>query len=161
MVHVASKPTVTVGAGNTDTLVLGAENKVGEFTVTADANGKISVATTSLSLSSVGITNPAFTAYRLADGNTTITTAVFGAGSGSTTPVVSFTPAYEIAAGQSKTFSVFATVNGAAQASITPYVTSRLTSANTFTWKDVIGGNTVEDGGSIYNFPTLSFTTKR
>lgn len=163
MIHVASKPTVTVGAGNVDTLVLGAENKVGEFTVTADANGKISVSTTSLSMSTVGITNPEFTSYRLADGNTTITSAVMGAtgGTSSTTPVFTFTPAYEIAAGQSKTFSVYAVVSGSAQSSITPYVASRLTSAATFTWKDVIGGNTTETGSAIYNFPTSSFTTKR
>lgn len=160
MSHVASKPTVSVGAGNTDSLVLGAENKVGEFTVTADANGKIAVATTSLSLSSVGITNPAYTAIRIADGNTTISTAVWD--TSSTTPVFTFTPSYEIGAGLSKTFSVYATVNGAAQASITPYVTSRLTSAASFTWKDVMGGSGSNlTGTNILNFPTSSFTTKR
>jgi hypothetical protein len=72
MVDVASKPTVTVGSGNVDTLVLGAENKVGEFTVTADANGKISVGSTSISLSAVGVTTPLYSAGRIADGNTTI-----------------------------------------------------------------------------------------
>ena len=159
MIHVASKPTVTVGAGNTDTLVLNAENKVGEFTVTADANGKIAVSTTSLSVSTVGITSPEFTGYRIADGNTTITTGVYA--SASSTPVFTFTPAYEIGAGLSKTFSVYANVAGAAQTSITPYVTSRLTSAASFTWKDVLGGSTTETGTAIYNFPTSSFTTKR
>jgi hypothetical protein len=159
MILVASKPTVTTSAGNTDTLVLGTENKVGEFTVTADANGKIAVATTTLSVSSVGITNPQYSAYRLADGNTTITSAVWN--SASTTPVFTFTPGYEIGAGQSKTFSVFAVVNGAAQASITPYVTSSLLGTTNFKWLDVIGGNTAEDATAIYNFPTTSFSTKR
>ena len=159
---VASKPVVTVSAGNTDTLVLGAENKVGEFTVSADANGKISVATTSLSLSAIGVTAVEFSSARIADGNTTISSASLVAGpTSSTTPVFVFSPAYEISAGQSKTFSVYAVVAGTAQSSITPYVTSRLTSGASFEWKDVIGGNTAQTGASIYNFPTSSFTTKR
>lgn len=155
---VASKPIVTVGAGNTDTLVLGAENKVGEFTVTADANGKIAVATTSIDLSAVGVTGVQFSSLRIADGNTTISNTVV---TGSSTAVVNFNTAYEISAGQPKTFSLYAVVAGTAQASITPYVTAKLTSGATFYWKDVIGGNTVQQGALIYNFPTNSFTTKR
>lgn len=156
---VASKPVVTVGSGNTDTLVLNAENKVGEFTISADANGKIAVASTSLSLSAVGVTGVEFSSARIADGNTTISGSTV---TGSSTMVVSFSPlAYEISAGQSKTFSVYAVVAGTAQSSITPYVTSRLTSAATFKWNDVIGGNTAQTGSAIYNFPTSSFTTKR
>jgi hypothetical protein len=158
MVLVASKPIVTVGAGNSDTLVLGAENKVGEFTVTADANGKIGVGSTSLSLSSVGITNVQFSGARVADGNTTISSATVA---GSSTIGINFNPAYEIGAGTSKTFSVFATVNGAAQSSITPYVTSAFASSTGFVWYDTIGGNSRQTGASIYNFPTSSFTTKR
>jgi hypothetical protein len=155
---VASKPTVTVGAGNVDTLVLGAENKVGEFTVTADAQGKISIATTSLSLSAVGVTGVEFTSPRVADGNTTIST---GSVAGSSTMVITFSPRYEIAAGTSKTFSVYAVVNGTAQTGITPYVASRLTSGITFNWRDVVGGDTAQTGSLIYNFPTSSFTSKR
>lgn len=155
---VASKPTVTMGAGNVDTLVLGSENKVGEFTVSADANGKISVSTTTLDLSATGVTSPVFSLGRIADGNTTIpsTTAI-----GSGPIVVTFTTPYEITAGSSKTFSLFANVAGSPQASITPYVTSRLTSAATFNWIDVIGGNGANTGSVIYNFPTSSFSTKR
>ena len=155
---VASKPTITVGAGNTDTLVLSAENKVGEFTVTADANGKISVASSALTLSGVGITNVEFSAPRIADGNTTITSATVA---GSSTVGINFNPQYEIGAGQSKTFSVFAMVKGAAQTSFSPYVTSNFASSTSFVWMDVIGGNTQQTGASIYNFPTSSFTTKR
>lgn len=155
---VASKPTVTVGAGNTDSLVIGAENKIGEFTVAADANGKIAIATTSLNISAVGITGVQFSAARIADGNTTISSANV---TGSSTVIVTFTPGYEITAGTSKTFSVFAMVAGTAQVSITPYVTSAMTSAASFKWEDVIGGNTAQTGSSIYNFPTSSFSTKR
>ncbi len=155
---VASKPVITMGAGNTDTLVLGAENKVAEFTVTADANGKVALATSSIDLSSVGVTGVQFSSLRIADGNTTISnTAV----TGSSTAVVHFNTAYEISAGQSKTFSLYGVVAGTAQASITPYVTAKLTSGATFFWKDVIGGNTTQQAALIYNFPTNSFTTKR
>ncbi len=160
MIGVASKPTVTTGAGNVDTLVLGSENKVGEFTVTADANGKIAVGTTSVDLSAIGVTNPQFSAGRIADGNTTIANTSV---TGSSTMTVTFTTPYQISAGQSKTFSLYATVNGAAQSGITPYVASRFTtgSSTAFMWYDVAGGNTSETGASIYGFPTSSFTTKR
>ena len=156
---VASKPTVTVGAGNTDTLTLGSENKVAEFTVAADANGKISIGSVSISLSAVGVTGPMFASTRIADGNTTISSATWD--TSSTTPVFTFSPRYEISAGQSKTFSVYSTVTGTPQASITPYVTSRLTSGTSFAWRDVIGGDTAQTGATIYNFPTSSFSTKR
>lgn len=155
---VASKPIVTVGAGNTDSLVIGSENKVGEFTVSADANGKVSIGTTSLDLAAVGVTGVQFTSGRIADGNTTIPNTTV---SGSSTMLVTFTNRYEIPAGTSKTFSLYANVAGTPQSSITPYVTSRLTSAATFVWYDVIGGNSSQTGTAIYNFPTTSFTTKR
>ena len=162
MTLVASKPTVTMSTGNVDSLVLGAESKVGEFTVSADANGKISVASTSISLSVVGVTGPQITGIRIADGNTTISSSNGTTGStASTTPTIVFTTPYEISAGSSKTFSLYATVNGTPQASFTPYITSSFTSGATFVWKDVIGGNTTQTGATIYNFPTSSFTTKR
>jgi hypothetical protein len=158
---VASKPVVTVGAGNADTLILGAENKVGEFTVTADANGKISVGSSSMSLSAIGVTTPLYSAGRIADGNTTITGSSVDLTTASGTAAITFSPNYEVQAGQSKTFSLYAVVNGTAQTGITPYVASRLTSGATFTWYDVIGGGTGQTGAAIYNFPTSSFTTKR
>jgi hypothetical protein len=158
---VASKPTVTVGAGvaAAGNLILGAENKVGEFTVTADANGKIGVASTSLTMGSQGITSVEFQSPRVADGNTTITGALV---TGSSTIVISFNAgsqptSYEIGAGQSKTFSVYAIVAGAqTSGTIAPYVTSRMTSAASFKWVDIIGGSSAQTGTAIYNFPTSS-----
>jgi hypothetical protein len=158
MIHVASKPVVTVSTGNTNQLVLGAENKIGEFTITADANGKVAFSMASTTVSAVGVTSPEFTSPRLADGNTTISTATV---TGSTTMAILFSTPYEIGAGQSKTFSLYATVAGTAQSGITPYATSKLTSGATFIWRDVIGGSTVETGAAIYNFPTNSYTTAR
>ena len=164
---VSSKPTVTVASGaGSSQIILGSENKIGEFTVTADAAGKIGVASTSLTLATQGITNPEFTAFRVADGNTNITGALYTGTSSGTTMGISFDTAtspssYEISAGQSKTFSVYANVAGAQTSStLVPYVTSRLSSDTAlFKWVDVIGGNTAEDAASIYNFPTNSFTT--
>jgi hypothetical protein len=163
MTLVGSKPTVSVGSGaGSSEIVLGAENKIGEFTVTADASGKIGVASTSLTVSTQGITNPEFTSPRVADGNTTISGSAV---TGSSTLVISFDTAtspswYEIPAGQSKTFSVYATVAGAQTSStVTPYVTTRLTSGATFKWVDILGGNSQQTGALIYNFPTGSYTT--
>ena len=161
MTLVASKPTVSVSAGLTNALVLSsvAETKVGEFTVTADTNGKIALATTSISVSVSGI-NAGYeiTGARIADGNTTISDATT---LGSSTITTAFSPAYEIAAGTSKTFSVFAKVNGVDAGNNTPYVTSALTSGLSFKWMDVIGGNTVQTGEAIYNFPTSNYSTTR
>ena len=156
MILVASKPTVTVNKGDTDTLVLGSENKIGEIVVAADANGKISITGFSATSSAIGVTSPTFTSGRVADGNTTITGSAYNAATGA----VTFSPNYEISAGQSKTFSLFAVVGGAPQVSITPYVTTRLTSAASFQWNDVIGGDTAQTGAAIYNFTTASYTTK-
>jgi hypothetical protein len=158
MILVASKPTITVSGTQGGSLILGAENKVGEFTVSADANGKIAIASTTLSVSAIGVTVPEFTSPRVADGATTISGSSV---SGSSTMVVTFSPAaYEISAGQSKTFSVYATVTGVQQSGITPYVASTLSAAG-FKWHDVIGGNTLFTGSSIVNFPTTSWTTSR
>ncbi len=165
MTLVASKPTVSVSAGGTDSLNIGALSKIGEFTVTADANGKIAMASTSITISTVGVTLPelATSSLVLKDGGTTITGVSLVANTGSTastTPVFTFTTPYEIAAGTSKTFSVYGTINGAAAASIVPRSNVSLTSGATFKWVDVIGGGTTYTGANIYNFPTNSYTTK-
>jgi len=156
---VASKPIVTVPSTQGGTLILGAENKVAEFTVTADANGKISLATTTVNLTGVAITAPLFASFRVADGNTTISgTSV--ATTTQTNAIISFAPNYEISAGQSKTFSLYAVVNGSPSGSNTPYVASSLTAAG-FQWRDVVGGNVQFAGTNILNFPTNSYTTQR
>jgi hypothetical protein len=159
MTLVASKPTVSVPTTQGGTLILGAENKVGEFTVSADANGKISVGTTTINLSAVGFGSPVFSAPRIADGNTSISNATATMSTG-TSVLATFAPTYEISAGQSKTFSVFVTVAGSSTVGVAPYVASSLT-ASGFKWRDTIGGDTQFDGLNIINFPTNSYTTSR
>ena len=158
MTLVASKPTVTVSSTQGAQLILGAENKVGEMTVSADANGKVSVVSTVFNLSATNVTTPVFSAGRIADGNTTISgSSVSIAGSVAT---ATFSPNYEISAGQSKTFSLYANVAGTYPGTGTSYVASSVTAAG-FQWKDVIGGGTLFSGTSIINFPTNSYTTSR
>lgn len=162
MILVGSKPTVTVSTGGTDTLNIGALSKIGEFTITADANGKIAVASTSITISTVGITGPelATSTLVLRDGGVAVSNVNYSHYYSSTTPVISFTTPYEIGAGQSKTFSLYGTINGTAQSAIVPRANTSLTSGATFKWIDVIGGNSVQTGAAIYNFPSNSYTTK-
>jgi hypothetical protein len=164
MTLVASKPTVTVTSSGDEVLNLGALSKLGQFTVTADANGNIAVASTSVTFSTVGVTGAelATSTLVLKDGGTTVSNVslVVNAGAtASTTPVFTFTTPYEISAGQSKTFSIYGTISGSAQSGIVPRVNSTL-NASGFKWVDVIGGNVTYTGSTIYNFPTNSYTSK-
>ncbi|MEI6811078.1 MAG: hypothetical protein WCK60_03475, partial [Candidatus Nomurabacteria bacterium] len=153
MTLVASKPTVTVSSGNNpSTLYLGVENKIGEFTVTADANGKVSLSKVGLAFSASGV-NPTLSAVRIANGNTTIPASA----DKSTNINIQLTSPYEIAAGNSVTFSVYAVVNGTQSSPVgIPSISTRLDS-NSFLWNDVIGGNNQYSGSIIYNFPTNSY----
>ncbi|HCC06488.1 TPA: hypothetical protein DEP94_04020 [Candidatus Nomurabacteria bacterium] len=158
MTLVASRPTVTLGSVvGASPLILGIENKIGEFTVTADVNGKISLSSIGLALSSSGITNVSYDTFRVLSGNTPIVTNENGY-DGSVKYINFYSP-YEIGAGQATTFSVYARVNGKAQAGLIPTVSSSLVPSN-FTWKDVIGGNVLYTGDNLVNFPMNSYTTK-
>lgn len=160
---VASKPTVVMSSGNVDTLVLGTLNKVGEFTVAADANGKIALATTSLTVLSIGISNMQLSNPTVRDGNMVIPNSFAFISKDefdSRNQFISLgfnDPGYVIPAGTSKTFSVYATVSGSPQVSIIPTVRSYLASPNKFTWKDTIT-NSYQTGERIYNFPTNWFS---
>jgi hypothetical protein len=66
-----SKPTLTVDGVQKTGLVVNAENKVGEVTIAADANGQIRVNTITFSVVSTNLGSPTYT-YRIADGNTTV-----------------------------------------------------------------------------------------
>lgn len=159
MVLVASKPTVTMNVGGTGPLVLGVENKIAEFSVTADVNGKISLVRSSISVSSVGVQNFQISAPRILLGSTTIPGS-FASVDGGTVSLMFNTP-FEILPGQTQTFSVFATVQGSSIQGVDGFLASRFTSPATFYWKDVVGANVTYNGDKIYNFPTTSFLTAR
>lgn len=151
---VTSKPTLAVDSTQKTGLVVNAENKVGEVTITADAGGQIKLTTLTFNVVSTNLGSPTYT-YRIADGNTTI------AGTSCDTSAVCTMGSYTIAAGTSKTFSLYGTMSsGAPVASTVPSVSSSVTSAG-FVWDDVQGGGTGLTGASIYNFPTASYSIRQ
>ncbi len=154
MTLVASKPTVTLSNGG-GSLVLGSENKIGEFTVSADVNGKIGFTSTILNVSSIGINGFKISSPRVANGNTTI--AGLSATVLESYILITSSSPFEIPAGTSITFSVFATVSGTIQTGLTPKLISSLALPASFKWNDFIGGNIQHHGALIYNFPINSF----
>lgn len=154
MTLVGSKPTITVGYQGSP-LVVGAENKIGEFTITADSNGKLALSQVQLNVNAVGL-NATFSNPRLGDKVSGIDTQVSASGSLLT---FRFKSDYEIGAGQSRTFGVYATVNGTQQtASLAPSIVSSLVREG-FLWRDTLGGNTQFTGSVIRDFPSNSFRT--
>lgn len=159
---VASKPTLTVpnttgsGLGNTET-------KIGEVTVAADAKGNLKVNRFVFDTTvTAGIT---LSAPRIADGSTTVS----GSACTGTGPITcdfgtaSLTDGdgYSIAAGTSKTLSLYATVAGVAGASGTASVSSKLqVGATGISWDDVNGAGTNLTGANIYNYPTGSYSVR-
>ncbi len=161
MTLVASKPTVTMSGGRTSQVVLSSvtESKIGEFTVTSDINGKIALSSVTLNFSTTGITGAQFSKVRMSNGSINISTVPNTHAIGSNGSISFDIPSYEISAGQSQTFSVFAIVSGVTQSGISPVVTSRFDSPSLFVWNDIIGGNIRQTGNYIYNFPTSSYST--
>lgn len=156
MTMVGSKPTVTVNGTQATGLILGAENKIGEVTVTADAKGNIKLNDIAFSVGSSNITTFAITAPRIADGTTTVTGSGCAANASVTTTVfcefgtVGNTFAtgaanaevnndfdgYTIQAGTSKTFSLYGVVGGTVTtAGGTTTVSTSITSGG-FNWDD-------------------------
>ena len=174
MIMVGSKPTVEISGTQATGLNISGESKVGEVTVHADAKGNIKVNTVVFTVSSSGFSTAptAIGSPRLADGNITITDAVCTPASLVVTctldtdaaPTTGF-DGYTIAAGTSKTFSLFGTLTGAAAVgSGTPIVSSSV-GASTFNWDDTStnggAGSFNLSGSSIYNFPTSSWSIRQ
>jgi hypothetical protein len=107
-------------------------------------------------LTSSGISTSTYSAARIADGNTTVSGSSCSVSSSTVTCALGN---YVLSAGQSKTFSLFATVNGTAQASVTVSVSSALSAAG-FLWNDNTGGSALS-GSSVYNFPTNSYSIRQ
>jgi hypothetical protein len=165
MTLVASKPTVTGPATSGGALIPGTV-KLGEFTIAADANGKIGVATTSIviSTSTPGTLN--VTSVKLSDdggataltNSNTVTSVVAG-----TAITIGFTTPYEISAGTSKTFSVYGTVSGSSWGSSgnTSITTQLDPTLSAFKWTDAVASTTaILTGSGIQNFGVGSYTLK-
>jgi len=195
MIMVGSKPVVVVNTTSNAGLVLTQENKIGEVTITADAKGNIKMNDLVFGVGSSNIETFAVASPRIADGNTTIpgtgcganttTTSIIYCEFGTTGNVFDTTggggveintdfDGYQIAAGISKTFSLFGTVTGTATASTTTRTVSTSllnNAANAFNWDDTASAVFASDGAvasttdgtnqtgvSIYNFPTGSYS---
>lgn len=166
MTLVASKPTIT-GNNYSGTLAAGTQ-KIAEFTVAADANGAISVSTTSLVIStstsgSLIVTNVKLSddngATALANSNTVaapLSGVAFDLGFGTTAN------AYQISAGQSKTFQVWGTISGSFGAVGTTQLSTQLNpTLSNFKWIDTVSSSTkIMTGSGIQNFPVTSYTLK-
>ncbi len=162
----ASRPTVT-NAGGSGTLNVGTQ-LLGQFTVAADANGSVAIATTSLiiSTSTGGTLN--VTNVRLSDDNgaTSIpfSNTVAGVSSG-TAFQIGFTTPFQIAAGQSKTFQVWGTVAGSSWGtSGNTSLSAQLdTNLGNFRWYDVVTDGSYATplaGTGIQNWPTASYVLR-
>jgi hypothetical protein len=160
---VGSKPSLTVDTSTHTGLNLGAtENKIGEVTIAADAAGQVKVNTLTFTVGTSGVTSASTTNPRIADGSTTISGSSCGATGSTITCTLGTTPnGYSIAAGQSKTFSLYAGNSGTATANVSVVsISTSLTSAG-FAWDDVVGGGTSLTGANVYNFPTGSYSIRQ
>jgi hypothetical protein len=166
MTLVASKPTVTgPSTANGPTLTAGTV-KIGEFTIAADANGKIAVATTSVvvSTSTAGTLTVSNVKLSEDNGSTAMTNSNTVAAINSGVAFdLGFTTPYEIAAGQSKTFSIYGTVAGGSWGSSgnTSLSTALSGTLANFKWIDAVASSTaVLTGTGIQNFGVGSYTLR-
>jgi hypothetical protein len=161
---VSTKPVVTVNQASAVTGLSLGENKIGEVTVAADAAGNVSLKTINFDLSLSGVSTVA--GCKIVEG-TSGSIAV----SGSTVALCSATAAdftfgptgYTVQAGQSKTFSVYATIGGVLGTAGSSAVSSKLEAGTTgLTWDDVNANTTggALNGGNVFNYPTNSWTVK-
>jgi hypothetical protein len=195
MTLVSSVPTVVVTNTTSDGLNIATENKIGEVTITASSKGAIKVNDLQFTVASSGFTtNPTFTLARIADGSTTVTGSGCGQGTGGQASQTIFCEfgtsgntfttetgvadvevntdfdGYIIAAGTSKTFSLYATVTGGNTGTNDASISTSLVAAG-FNWDDTSYAVFVADdsaanpsdgtgltGASIYNFPTNSYS---
>jgi hypothetical protein len=188
MTMVGSKPTVAVNLTQATGLILGAENKIGEITISADAKGNIKVNDIAFSVGSSNITTFAITSPRLADGTTTVPGTGCGANATATTIIfcefgtVGDTFAsgttvvntesntdfdgYTITAGTSKTLNLYGIVGGTiTTGGGTTTVSTAVSPSSGFNWDDTStnGGTSSKalTGTLIYAFPTGSYSIRQ
>lgn len=162
---VASKPTIT-GNNYSGTLSAGTQ-KIAEFTVAADANGAISIATTSLMISTSTSGSLNVTNVKLSDDNGATAIANSNTVANPNSGVafdIGFSSGnnYQISAGQSKTFQVWATIGGSFGAVGTTQLSTQLNpTLSAFKWTDTVASSTaILTGSGIQNFPVTSYSLK-
>jgi len=170
MTMVGSKPTVVVNTTSNTGLNIGAENKIGEVTISADAKGNVKINELQFAVSSTNFsTMPTFTLARIADGTTTVTGSSCGQGVAAATSQTIFCEfattgntmastttitgqesntdydGFTITAGTSKTLNLYATFSATATAASTQSISSSLVAAG-FNWDDTSYATFVADG---------------
>jgi hypothetical protein len=163
---VSTKPTVTINQSSAASGLSIGENKIGEVTIAADAAGNVAVKSLNFDLTLSGITTGAVSACKIVEG-TSGSIAVSGSTAATcSTTAADFTFAgsgYTVAAGQSRTFSVYATIGGTLGTSGQSAVASKLEAGTTgITWDDVNANTTggALTGANIFNYPTNSWTVR-
>jgi peptidoglycan hydrolase-like protein with peptidoglycan-binding domain len=160
MTVVASKPLLSMESGG-QMFSLGTDNKIAQFSITADANGKLGIDTIPLVVSSSAINSFNLSNVRLfADGvPATSATVSSSVGSGNTGLVITFNGgSYTIAAGKTTTFSVYGTINGSYMGPPSnATISTQFADPTPFIWVDQIGGGIKYSGSRLMNFPTNSY----
>jgi DNA-binding protein YbaB len=179
---VGSKPTLAINQGGASTglIVSGATNKIGQVTVSADPKGNIKVNTLTFNVGASGFSSATVTSPFLVNGTSgsvaisSITCTVNGpynqivcATNGTQTNPTLYGNDYTISAGQSQTFSLYATVTGTVNTAATGGISTSLSAAG-FKWDDTamsgLGSATpgaVDNqllGSNIYGFPSDSWS---
>jgi hypothetical protein len=170
---VGSKPTLTVPSTTDTGLSISGLGKIGQVTIAADAKGSIKLNDIVFTVGSSGFsTAPTAVAATVISDNSG-STAISGSTCTPASLVVTCEfgtssdtdfDGYTIAAGTSKTFTLYGTLTGAAAVgSGTPTITSSVASS-TFNWDDgstngVTGTNLT--GTLIYGFPSSSYSIKQ
>jgi hypothetical protein len=154
---VASKPVVTMTASNSTGLTLVGINRIGSFTVAADAAGDIKIEQIPVVTQVAGsclITNGTVE-LRDADGNNVISGVA--AVNGGTTNFVFSTPR-TITKGTSETFSVYAATTACSGNAGTQSISLTLGAKASFLWTDVLGAVTGITGANFTSYPNVSQT---
>lgn len=150
---VASRPTLTM----TQSAATGFGNgivKIGEFTVSADAAGDVSVKQipVTVSVAGSGVIASSSIELRDASGSTIIT----GSNALSASGNFVLSTSRKISKGSSETYTVYATFTGVSGAAGTQSVTFGLGAKASFLWDDVVGGVNGINGSLLNTYPNTT-----
>lgn len=151
---VSTKPVVTMSAMSSTGLVNGI-NKIGTFTVAADASGDVKLEQIPVNTTRAGCTSMATVELRDADGNNIISgTSAVAEGAQN----IAISPARTITKGTSETYSVYATLGGCSGNAGTQSASFTLGAKASFLWTDVLGNITGITGANFTSYPNVSQT---
>ena len=167
-VLVSSKPTVSINSGTTNGLAAGSQAELADVTVSADQNGNIKVLNLPISVTtSAGVTfasTSASVVVKDANNNvipSNIVSVTFPdlAANSTGTTTISFNGGYQVGAGSSQVFKIFANPATLTSSNAgTVSVSTKIGAQSLFTWADVNGNASNLTGTYITNFPSNTHT---